>query len=53
MGKCVILHRADGVPMANGICCNVIVVGSTSPLGDSHIAVQISSNLSMVDVPDD
>ena len=53
VGKCVVLHRADGVPVAKGICQNVssnIVVGSTAPLGDSHVVIQISSSLSMADV---
>ena len=42
--------------MARGnICRNVssdVVIGTTGPLGDSHVAVQISSSLSMADVPD-
>ena len=54
MGKCVVLHRADGVSISKGICQNVssdVVVGSTGPLGDSHVAIQISStSLSMEDV---
>ena len=56
VGKCVVLHRADGFPIARGICRNVcsdVVVGSTSPLGESHVAIQISSSLSMVDVPNE
>ena len=56
VGKCVVLHTLDGVPVAKGICRNVssdVVVGSTSPLGDSHVAIQISSNLSMADVPNE
>ena len=56
VGKCVVLHRADGFPIARGICRNVcsdVVVGSTGPLGESHVAIQISSSLSMVDVPDE
>ena len=54
VGKCVVLHRPEGVPIAKEICRNVsfdIVVGSTSPLGDSQVAIQISSSLSMVGVP--
>ena len=53
--KCVVLHRPNKVPVAKGICRNVssnIVIGSTGPLGDSHVVIQISSSLSMVDVPD-
>ena len=56
MEKCVVLHKANGVPVAKGICCNVssdVVIGTTGPLGDSHVAIQISSNLSMADVPDE
>ena len=42
--------------MARGICCNVssdVVIGTIGPLGDSHVAVLISSSLSMADVPDE
>ena len=56
MGKCVVLYKNDGVPVARGICRNVsydVVIGTTGPLGDSHIAVQISSSLSLADVPDE
>ena len=55
MGKCVVLHKGDKVLVAKRICCNVnsnIVVGSLGPLGDSHVAVQISFSLSMEDVLD-
>ena len=38
MGKCVVLKRANRVPVANGICCNV-VIGFTSQLGDSHVVL--------------
>ena len=54
--KCVVLHRADGFPIAKGICQNVssdVVVGSSGPLGDNRVAIQISSSLSMADVPDE
>ena len=50
----MVLHRADGFPIVKGICWNVssdVVVGSSGLLGDSHVAIQISSSLSMVDVP--
>ena len=56
MGKCVVLYKNDGVPVAKGICRNIssdVVIGTTGPLGDSHVAVQISSSLSMADVPDE
>ena len=56
VGKCVVLYKNDKVPVARGICCNIsfdVVIGTTGPLGDSHVAVQISSSLSMADVPDE
>ena len=56
VGKCVVLHRADGFPIAKGICRNVssdVVVGSSGPLGDNRVAIQFSSSLSMADVPDE
>ena len=46
MGKCVVLHRGDEVPMAKGICHNVssnIVVGSTCSLRDSHVVDLLQS----------
>ena len=52
----MVLHRLDGVPVVKGIYRNVsfdVVVGSTALLGDSHVAIQISSSLSMGDVPDE
>ena len=51
VGKCMILHRPDGVTVAIGICCNVsfdVLVGSKGPLGDSHIMVRICSSLSIL-----
>ena len=51
-----VLHRADGFPIAKGICRNVsfdVVVGSSGPLGDSRVAIQISSSLFMANVPDE
>ena len=56
VGKCVVLYRADGFPIAKEICRNVsfdVVVGSSGPLRDNHVAIQISSNLSMADIPDE
>ena len=55
-GKCVVLQNANGAVVAEGICRNVssnVVIESCGPLGDSHIAVQISSTLSENDVPDE
>ena len=48
VGKCMVLHRADGFPIARGTCRNVssdVVVGSSGPLVESHVAIQISSSL--------
>ena len=56
VGKCMVLYKNDGVHVARGICRNVsfdIIIGTTGLLGDSHVAVQISSSLSMADVPDE
>ena len=56
VGKCVVLYKSHRVPLAKGICRNVsfdVIIGSTGPLGDSHVAVQISSSLSMADVPNE
>ena len=55
-GKCVVLQNVSGAAVAEGICRNVSsddVIGSSGPLGDSHVAVQISSSLSEIDVPDE
>ena len=55
MGKCVVLHNASGVVVAEGICLNVssnIVIGSSRPLGDTHVMVQILSTLCKANVPD-
>ena len=53
-GKCVVLQNANGAAVAEGICHNVssnVVIGSSGPLGNSHVAVQISSILSEINVP--
>ena len=55
VGKSLVLYKNDGMSMARGTCRNVssdVVIGTIGLLGDSHIAVQISSSLSMADVPD-
>ena len=54
--KCEVLYKNEGVLVARGICRKVssdVVIGTTSPLGDSHVALQISSTLSMADVLDE
>ena len=56
VGKCVLLHNATGVSVASGIFRNVssdAVIGSSGPLGDTHVTVQISSSLCEDDVPDE
>jgi hypothetical protein len=40
--KCVSLHNSDGIVVEEGICYSVksdLVVGSTGPLGNTHVAV--------------
>jgi hypothetical protein len=52
--KCVSLHNSDGIAIGEGICHNVksnLVVRSTGPLGDTHLAVQISRNLKPDEFP--
>ena len=54
--KCVVLQNASGAVVAEGICHNVsldVVIGSFGLLGDSHVAVQILSTLSKIDVPNE
>jgi hypothetical protein len=54
--KCVSLHNCDGIAMDEGICHSVksdLVLGSTGPLGDMHVAVQISRSLKPNKFPDD
>jgi hypothetical protein len=43
--KYVSLHNCDGIAVGEGICHSVksdLVLGSRGPLGDTHVAVQIS-----------
>ena len=50
------LHNSDGIAFEEGICHNVksdLVVGSTGPLGDTHVAVQISRSLKPNEFLDD
>src|SRR5450759_128589 len=54
--KCVSLHNSDGIALGEGICHSVksdLVVGSTGPLGDTHVVVQISRSLKPDEFPDD
>ena len=56
VGKIVLLHNATGVSVASGIYRNVssdVVIGSSGPLGDTHVAVQILSSLCEDDGPDE
>jgi hypothetical protein len=51
----VSLHNSDGIALGEGICHSVkfdLVVGSTGPLGDTHVAVQVSRSLKPDEFPD-
>jgi hypothetical protein len=46
----VSLYNDDGIVVGEGICHSVkldLVVGSTGPLGDMHVAVQILKSLKL------
>ena len=50
------LHSSSGVHIAQGICYSVssdVVIGVDGPLGDLHVAVQISKTLNHEAVPDE
>lgn len=50
------LQNVVGQSVAEGICHSVnsnLVLGFNGPLGDSHVAVQISRSLSTIDIPDE
>ena len=50
------LHNSNGIALGEGICHNVksdLVVESTGPLGDIHVAVHISRSLKPDEFPDD
>jgi hypothetical protein len=54
--QCMSLHNNDGIAVGEGICHSVksdLVVGSTGPLGDMHVAVHISKSLKLDEFPDD
>jgi hypothetical protein len=54
--KCVSLHNNDGNAVGEGICHSIKsdpVVGSNGPLGDTHVAVQISKSLKPDEFPED
>ncbi|KAG0581688.1 hypothetical protein KC19_3G000300 [Ceratodon purpureus] len=54
--KFVTLHGIRGTPVAEGICHNIssdLVLGCDGPLGDTHVAVQISKSLDATEVPDE
>ena len=56
MTKVVTVHSNDGVPVAEGICYSInsdLVLDWNSPMGDSHVAVQISKSLCTDHVLDD
>ena len=52
----MILHRANKVPITKGICCNVnsnVIIDLSSLVGETHVAIQILSNLSKANVSND
>ena len=54
--KCMILHRANAPLVAKRICRNVnsdVIIGSLDLLGNTHVAVRISSTLFVAEVPND
>jgi hypothetical protein len=54
--ECVSLHNDDGIAMEEGFCHSVksdLVVGSTGPLGHTHVAVHILKSLKPDKFPDD
>ena len=56
MTKVVTIYSDDGVPVAEGICYSInsdLVLDCNGPMGDSHIAVQISKSLCTDHVPDE
>ena len=56
IGKCVVLQNASGISIASGINRNVssnVVIGLSGPLGDTHVAVEISASLCQDDVPNE
>jgi hypothetical protein len=56
MTKCASLHNNNGIAVGEGICHSVksdLVVESTRPLGDTHVAVQISKSLKPDEFLDD
>jgi hypothetical protein len=54
--KCVSLDNDNGIAVGEGICHSVksdLVVGSTGPLRNTQVAVQISKSLKPDEFPDD
>jgi hypothetical protein len=54
--KCVSLYNCDGIAVGEGICHSVksdLVLGSTGPLRDTHVAIQISRSLKPDEFSDD
>jgi hypothetical protein len=54
--KCMSLYNSDCIAVGKGICYSVksdLVVGSTGPLGDTHVVVQISRSLKPDEFLDD
>ena len=56
MTQVVDLHNSSGIHVAQGICYSVssdVVIGANGPLGDLHVAVQISKTLNHEVVPNE
>ena len=56
MTKVVTVHSDDDVPVVEGICYSInsdLVLDCNGPMGDSHVAVQISKSLCTDHVPDE
>ena len=54
--KYVSLHNSNSIALEEGICHSVksdLVVESMGPLGDTHVAVQISRSLKLDEFPND
>ena len=56
MIQCMSLYNNDGIAIRERICHSVksdLVVESTRPLGDMHVAIHISKNLKLDEFLDD
>jgi hypothetical protein len=54
--KCISLYNNSGVAVAKGICHSIssnLIIGTTGPLGDTHVTVQKSKSLMEDEYSDD